>query len=292
MELFRKMFLDGDWQIAFRKKQNNKFDYNSSFFSVKNTKQYWFADPMIVSEGENIFLFCEAYDRKEEKGVIGYFELRNDVFSEFKVIISENYHLSYPCVFKYLNQYYMIPESSENNTLDLYKSNQFPDQWEKCGTLLKGERLVDSTVFRYNNKYYLYSYLDAPSYLARIYEFNIEKRELKLVKNINYDFNEGRGAGYVFKYKDKWIRPVQDCKEIYGKTVFFREVSLETDEQEKIVSKINAELVKIDHNVFADRIHTYSCNDDYEVIDFCKMKFNLFKRIKIIRRKIKTERRK
>lgn len=292
MELFRKMFLDGDWQIAFRKKHNNIFDYNSSFFSVKNTKQYWFADPMIVSEGEDTFLFCEAYDRKEEKGAIGYFKLKNDVFSEFKVVISEKYHLSYPCVFKYSNQYYMIPESGENNTLDLYRSIQFPDQWEKCGTLLEGERLVDSTIFYYDNKYYLYSYLEGSSYQARIYDFDIEKRKLRLVKNIDYEFNEGRGAGYVFKYNDKWIRPVQDCKEIYGKTVLFREVSLEKDEREKIVSKINVNSVKIDCNNIVDRIHTYSCNDNYEVIDFCKMKFSLFKRIKILRRKIKTENRK
>lgn len=292
MELFRKLFMDGDWQIAYRRKQETLIDYNTSFLTVDNTKNYWFADPMIIIENDTVFLFCEAYDRKKEKGVLGYFELEDGCFNNFKLAIEEKHHLSYPCVFKYENQYYMVPESGENKTLDLYVATHFPDEWEKIATLLKGERVVDPTVFKYNDKYYIYIYMEESSYQACIYELDIENKKISWLKNIDYDFNEGRGAGYVFKFNDRLIRPTQDCKKIYGKSVIFREVSLDQYLDEGIIDEIVVNAVSVGHEGRVDRIHTYSRNGDYEAIDFCRLKFDLFKRFKILKRKKHLEKRK
>ena len=43
-----------------------------------------------------------------------------------KVVISNKYHMSYPFVFNYEGVCYMIPESAENGSLELYICHKFP----------------------------------------------------------------------------------------------------------------------------------------------------------------------
>lgn len=60
--------------------------------------------------------------------------------------------LSYPYVFAHENDYYMLPESSEAGGVFLYKSNQFPYNWERGKQLLSGS-FVDPTLFYHETEY-------------------------------------------------------------------------------------------------------------------------------------------
>ena len=46
----------------------------------------------------------------------------------------------------------MIPESSTNDSITLYRAEHFPDKWVKETDLLKGEKYVDSTVFQHGDE--------------------------------------------------------------------------------------------------------------------------------------------
>lgn len=296
MSLFRKLFLDGDWQIAIRphSKINDYLDYNTGFVSIANNKRYWFADPMLFSDQGKDYLFCEAFDRKQYKGVLGVYEIINGKAENFQVIIEENYHLSYPCVFEYENNYYMIPESGENNTINMYKAVAFPYKWVLVKSLVKGKKYADPTVIFNNDKVYLLAYNEEKNNYRNIL-FEIDMKRFSAFEKcaVKYGSNIGRPAGYIFEHDGNLIRPAQDSSELYGNSLIFYQID-EIGENyiETRREKLKKQLIIIDDKRSVDRIHTYSSTDSYEVIDYCNYRFTPFKRINILIRKKKLKDRK
>ena len=156
--LYRKLFLDGEWRVAYRCKKDSLFE--GRYIPIDSTEQYWFADPLLYEENGKAYLFCEAFDKNELKGKLGYFSLEGNSISDFNLLIDENYHMSFPNVFKCKGKYYMIPESGENLTLDIYEAVDFPGKWEKRKTLIKGHNYVDPTIVEVNGVIYLFVYQD------------------------------------------------------------------------------------------------------------------------------------
>lgn len=292
MGLFKKLFIDGDWNIAIRKKKNNaEFDY-SNFTSLKVKKGSWVADPLVYEFNDSEFLFCEIYDQKQEKGKLGVYSIKDGIATDFKLIIEENYHLSYPCVFYYNGKHYMIPESSENHTLNIYECTCFPYEWKQANSIEWKNEYADPTIYVDNNQVYLLMYEKIEGkYQVSFYKLNVENFTLEVIGKKIYDYNVGRPAGQIIKIDDHLYRPVQDCKTEYGKNVMFYEINFDLNSYNELKKyDVVIENIKVD-NQNIDRIHTYSCSSKFEYIDYCKYSFNLFKRLNIIRRKIKTKKR-
>ena len=65
--------------------------------------------------------------------------------SSSQIILEKPYHLSYPYLFEYQGQLYMMPESNENNTIDLYKNlseNYYVEQYLSTSHVNKGEPVL------------------------------------------------------------------------------------------------------------------------------------------------------
>ena len=45
----------------------------------------------------------------------------------------------------------MVPESSENRSVDLYECVKFPNKWVKKCTILENIQAVDSTIFKFKS---------------------------------------------------------------------------------------------------------------------------------------------
>lgn len=287
--IYNKMFIDGEWNIAYRKRvvNDNKeiFSY-VGFSSLPKDKSYWFADPIVFKTDDKNYLFCEAYDRKNWKGNLGVFEIKEGICTNFKIIINENYHLSYPFVFKYDLKFYMIPESGENKTMDLYEAIEFPYRWKKVCTLSSGIDLADPTVFIKDDKVFIFAYeTGLKEWRGNIYELNMDSYKITKISQCVYAKNIGRPAGGFFKSGNKIIRPCQDCNISYGKSMSFNEIIFEGDSfTEKELLHINSADVIVDGKMGVDRIHTYTATSDYEFIDYAVEKFDLFKRFKILKR--------
>lgn len=291
-KIFKKLFLSGEWQIAYRK--NNNYDlYADNFISIPNNNLYWFADPLLFEDDDKVFLFCEAFDRKELKGKIGYFLIENDIVSDFNLLIDENYHMSFPFVFKYKDDYYMIPESCENSSLDLYKADAFPHKWIRIKTLIKGDNYVDPTVVEVDGRYFLFVYVDKRGeYQTLVYEISPELN-LELIQKIDYKQNIGRSAGKVFvNSENELIRPVQMSEGEYGKETLLYKLEYKNESFSEIhIGSIDNTKVKIDNRLGVNRIHTYSKSGTFEAIDYTIYRFDLIKRIKILLRHYKRKNR-
>lgn len=284
MNFFDKLFMDGDWCIAIRKNQWQwPFNYDEPFHKFYGSEGYWYADPMIVTHEGNYYLFCEAFNKKKKLGEIAVSVYDGKQWGKPRVIISNNYHMSYPCVFKTDDGYYMIPESQEVNRLELYKSDDFPYKWNRIKVLLENTRMADPTVWEHDGIFYMAGYTRELLYKLEIYQYDTKKIELKYLTTIEYDKNIGRPAGFFIKQNDNYIRPTQDCSLLYGRTLLWHELRFNNDTiLEELIGTMDNTKIIVDNYNGVDRIHTFTRAGGFEVIDYCVNHFDLFKRFKII----------
>ena len=78
----------------------------------------------------------------------GHYEILGEV-------IREPFHLSFPYLFEYEDELYMIPESSAANSIRLYKCTDFPMQWEFQKELRTGIKAADTMLFEYEGKWWM-----------------------------------------------------------------------------------------------------------------------------------------
>lgn len=162
------------------------------------------ADPFIY----NGYLFCELIDKNigPKGGFIGCSPLQENL--EFKVIIKENFHLSYPHIFEYKNKIYMIPESCKSKKLLLYECINFPYKWEKKCILINNFSCYDTTTFNFGKKIYLFTTEknSGETYLFKIN--NLLKSKLEIEKK-NILPLAYRGGGNTFRVNNELFIPIQ-----------------------------------------------------------------------------------
>ena len=78
-------------------------------------------------------------------------EVKDKLISDLKDILVKNYHLSYPFIYKFKKNYYLIPETHENKRLEIYIAVNFPFKWKLFRTALEGKTLVDPTLISIKN---------------------------------------------------------------------------------------------------------------------------------------------
>lgn len=151
-------FFFKQWILLFKIEKHDKI--STSFFKFKKIlppKDRFWADPFIIEKNDKYYIFIEELIYKENKGKISLIEMdKNGNYSPAQVILERNYHLSYPFLFEENDTLYMIPETAENRTIELYKCIEFPEKWEFCTNLMEDVYAVDSTIVKKDNKYWLF----------------------------------------------------------------------------------------------------------------------------------------
>ena len=145
-----------EWNIAYiRGNWKNSFKINK-IIKIPNPKNRWFADPFVIKKGKNNYIFFEDFSLKKEKGSISCIKVnQHNKMEYFKEIIKENFHLSFPFIFKYNQNHFMVPESCENNSLRLYKCIKFPNKWIFYKKIIKNINCVDPVIFKWENNWIL-----------------------------------------------------------------------------------------------------------------------------------------
>ena len=68
----------------------------------------------LINYKNNNYVFFENYSYESKKGKISCGILKTNNLIEIKDVLCKDYHLSYPFIFEEEGNYYMIPETSEN----------------------------------------------------------------------------------------------------------------------------------------------------------------------------------
>jgi hypothetical protein len=260
------------WFVAVRNRLPKQgFDDASNYTIVRPPKDRFYADPFLVKKDDKNYLFLEDYRYNEGRAVICYSQVNMDgTLTEPVEVLRRPYHLSYPFVFEQDGQMYMIPETKENRTVELYRADEFPNRWSLAAVLLKNIFAVDATIHQANGKFWMFAGLSNGRYsncdeLGLFYSDSLFGPWTPHPGNpVVSDVRRARPAGALFYENGKLIRPSQDCARAYGYALCFSEVLVlnEMEYLEKPLGRIEPDWAKGNLGT-----HTYSRTDDFEVID-------------------------
>lgn len=271
---FDYLFYFNQWVICY-KFNNLSQNYSKSFYNFKKLippKDRFWADPFVVFDNNKHYIFFEELFYNENKGKISFVEIDiNGVKNKSKVVLEKDYHLSYPFIFKDNNKYFMIPESMDNKTIELYECEDFPDKWKLVKVLMDNVEAVDTTVLKHNNKYWLFSNIRLDPQLSTnedlflFYSDDLFGKWTSHPMNpIVSDISSSRPAGKIFEYKNKIYRPSQNASKRYGYGMAINEI-VTINENEYQEKNINIILPGWKKNVLAT--HTLNHDGNLTVID-------------------------
>lgn len=204
------------------------------------------ADPFMLRREGSWSMFFEVLNRDRRTGEIGLATSPDALSWTYRgIVLSEPFHVSYPHVFADGDTVYMIPETSGDETLRLYRARRFPDDWELVAVLARGV-FVDPSVFRWKDRWWLLAETNPIKRrwdTLRLYQAEDPRgpwREHPSSPVVNAVPNAARPAGRVVVSDGRPIRFAQVCQPHYGTAVrafeihrlderAYRERELQTD---------------------------------------------------------------
>jgi len=177
------------------------------------------AHPFMVVDGSRYYMFFTAKDRKTDKAGSGMAESNNGLKWHYRhIVIHEPFVLAHPYVFKWQNDYYMIPEAHTETSVRLYKATAFPDKWEYQKDLLTGDHFISPTLVRYKDMWWMFICVEGNETLRLFYasDFKGPWTEHALSPVIKKDLHTARPAGRPFLLDGRLYRLGQDCLPVYG----------------------------------------------------------------------------
>lgn len=206
----------------------------------------FYADPFPIVVAERHWVFVEELVHSSGKGVISAvpFDGSGPVGSPVPVLETDT-HLSYPMVFEEDGAVWMIPESSQAGTVDLFRATRFPDGWVHEARLLEGIEASDATPFRHGGRWWMTATVrDGGSYSDALHLWSADDFRGPWrphpANPVLVDAGAARPAGRVLDRGGRLIRPVQDCRGGYGSALALAEVTRldETGFEQRVVGRI------------------------------------------------------
>jgi hypothetical protein len=232
---------------------------------------HFVADPMLLTYKDSTYLFFEEMNHASGIGSLGCVTVGADgALSEPVSVMTRPTHLSYPFVFSHEGEVFMIPETSADRRVELWRAVQLPDRWELVAVLIEGIDAVDATV-KFDERQQLWwmfvsvaepggSTFDTLSiYFSKELARGWTAHPLNPVK---LDPTSSRPAGPIREEGRDWLRPAQDCSRGYGGALAWCRVSDLTPHT------FHEEVVKRWSPPSGYRgLHTYTRTDKWEAID-------------------------
>ena len=273
-EKITNIFYFDQWILMYRFNKNggpSKTIYQ--FKKIVPPKDRFWADPFVLKEGEEYFVFFEEYLYATKKGHLSFLKIdKKGNYSEPEIILNKDYHLSYPFIFKEEEKFYMIPETRGNNSIELYKCIEFPHKWELEKTLMSNLQAVDVTILKKKDRYWMFANIRENNGASTLDElFLFSSKELKSDQwephpqnPIISDVRSSRPAGKIFQYNNELYRPSQNSAKRYGHAMNINKIVTLNEDiyQEAIVNQIFPNWEK---NVRAT--HTLNFDENLTVID-------------------------
>jgi hypothetical protein len=235
--------------------------------------RFW-ADPFVICENGRYFVFFEDLPYATNRGHLSVLELQpaSGTYTTPVPILEKPYHLSYPFVFRWQGGHWLVPESAEAGTVQLYRATRFPDQWEFVQNLLAGMALVDATLLERGGRWWLFGTVVEPGITQPWDELSIFFTDDLLsgtwtphpLNPVVSDVRRARPAGRIFEKNGKLYRPAQDSSGRYGAGLKLLRIDVLT-ETEYRETEVAAAVP--DWNPALHGLHTLNHDDGLTVID-------------------------
>lgn len=275
-EALQEEFATPRWTLAYKFSPKDRVE--SSIFRYKNLfppKGYEWADPFVVFEEQHYYVFIEELEKKRKNAHLSYLKFNNEgrlLTPNAVKVVEEDFHLSYPFIFKEAGQYYMMPEMADSHEVWIYKATTFPDKWEKFHLLFEDKQLFDPSLYYHDDTWYLFGTektnigSSRDQFLCLYYSEDLfsGKWMPHPLNPVTRDVRGARPAGKIFNWDGKLIRPGQIGAPNYGYGVQFHEIITlsKTEYEERPVDVLVPEWTD---NIKA--VHTVNFEKGFSVID-------------------------
>ncbi|HZI28452.1 MAG TPA: hypothetical protein VFD64_09855 [Gemmatimonadaceae bacterium] len=184
--------------------------------------RFW-ADPFPIRADGAIYVLFEDFLYSANRGVISAFEMGPEgPVGAPQVVLSCDYHLSYPFVFNWRGSKFMIPETADAKRVELYRMVRAPHEWTLEAVLLDGLSLADCTLAEIGDRWWMFANsADAgASFWDELHLFHAPSPlgpwTPHRLNPVVSDVRTARPAGALFQRNGMWYRPSQDSARGYG----------------------------------------------------------------------------
>lgn len=272
--------------------QFNRIPYNNT---------YWYADPILTEYQDNTYLLMESFDMRTQLGSIACARFDQDGnLSQPKVIIQEDYHMSFPMVFFWKDVLYMIPETCGNRSVNLYRCDGDIEKWTLLKSFPVAEELVDTVMVScYEDSVELICSAIHKTHMRKfkwqkfVIRKNGENYQLEEDTNFNanaaYDFGF-RMAGSLIMEHGASILPTQESTDVdYGVNLYLNNFSDKDITRMPVLKKVTIDNILLPDVPQKEQIgvHSYALSEKYEVVDMRYFRFSPRGRIRKICNKVR-----
>lgn len=263
------------WVLGIRNRRHTgtrPFADLDGFRVIAPPEDRFYADPFLFDKDGKTYLFFEDYPYAGRKGLISATTLSPDGACEYRpeVVLERPYHLSYPFLFDWQGVTYMMPETGDNGTVELYRAADFPRGWALDRVLLKEGNARDATLLEHNGKWWMFVTFAVPGGPSSD-EVSLYCADSPLgpwtahPRNpIVSDVRSARPAGHIMHHGGELIRPGQDSSYCYGYAITLNRIErlTETEYKETPIGRVEPTW-----SPGLAGTHTVNMNDRFEVID-------------------------
>ncbi len=230
-----------------------------------------YADPFVVQKNGMTFVLFEVFGSGNGKGTIQFATLDSDgQWGTPELALERPYHISYPFVFTWKGEFFMLPETRQNRTIELYRAVEFPSKWELAQVLKSGVDAVDTTLYEQHGTWWMFT--------AGLGDASARFRQLSLFRSdspfgpwrphpknpVVDDLGCARPAGRLVVVEGQLIRPGQDCRHRYGCAITWNRIDVltETAYRETCIARL---IPKLTDGWLAT--HTFNRDNEWQVFD-------------------------
>ena len=247
---------------------------DAPFRELPQSPDWFHADPVLFDHQGRHFVFMEAFRYATGKGVIAVSRIEpGGAMSPPETVLERPYHLSYPFVFSQHGQILMIPETSGNQTIELYRCERFPDRWVLDTVLMDGVEAADATVLEHAGRLWMFVTMASRGLWpdTELHVFHAQDVrgpwQPHPLNPVVSDVRRARPAGPVWEEAGRLIRPAQDCRLGYAAATSFQRITTLTTEDfaEEPFARLTADQLRWKRD--ARRTHTWCMGTGFVALD-------------------------
>jgi hypothetical protein len=271
--LLHRVLYRRPWYVLVRERRSDALaGWGDDSGLVTWKRGHTYADPFLFERDGRHHLFVEDVSPGTGRGVISHVELRpgsGDAGPPVPVLQADH-HLSYPFVFSYGEEVYMIPETGDVCQIRLYRATSFPTGWELDRVLVDDIRAADATLLEAEGRWWMFASVGGYG-TTLVDELHLFHAASPLGPWTPHDGNPivsdvrtARPAGAILREGDRLVRPAQDSSRRYGWAVSLREITLLAPDryEERELERLEPRDV-----AGARAVHTYGRDSRFEAID-------------------------
>ncbi|MBR0559267.1 glucosamine inositolphosphorylceramide transferase family protein [Neokomagataea anthophila] len=249
------------------------------------------ADPFGFWRDDTLYVFVEAFDYRDAKGVIDVlvYDQSFTLQERFRALETP-WHLSYPYVFEHDGVMYMLPEASGSGRLTLYRATQFPLGWEVVPEFDFPQAAVDATPLFHEGRWWLFwnppGTKDERQSVLALSTADSLVGPWQYRGIIHQDRAGARPGGTPVVVADGVILPVQDCRGTYGRGIRLLKIVGFEDETVRVVPQQHVGIPRALKAHYPDGMHTLSAVGDVTLLDVKRVGLGPKRDVMNLRRKV------